>query len=81
ENGLKIHQDAKISRIDLEEGHSINYSTLSVNHGTYVMNITGEVLIDNNTIESRDAIGVYNTKQFSIKSKSNSQLLVIEVPM
>ncbi|WGD34386.1 pirin family protein [Olleya sp. YS] len=79
--GLKIHQDAKISRIDLDEGTSFTYQSLSKKHGTYVMNITGEVSVENNVLESRDAIGVSNTTDFSIQSKTPSQLLFIEVPM
>ncbi|RAJ16278.1 pirin family protein [Olleya aquimaris] len=81
EEGLKIHQDAKISRIDLDEASTFTYTSLSEKHGTYVMNITGEVSIDNNVLESRDAIGVSNTTEFSIQSITPSQLLFIEVPM
>ena len=81
DEGLKIHQDAKISRIDLNKDDDFSYKTLSKNHGTYVMNVTGEVSIENNTLESRDAIGVSDTKEFSITSKTDSQLLFIEVPM
>jgi len=78
---LKIHQDAKISRLDLSQSNSIQYSLLSDKHGVYVMNIHGEIVIYNETANSRDAIGISNTKDFNVIAKEDSQLLFIEVPM
>ena len=81
EDGLKIHQDAKLSRIDLKADESFIYNTKSDGHGTYVMVISGTVSIDNNTLQSRDAIGVTSTDRFSINTITEAQLLFIEVPM
>ena len=81
ENGLKIHQDAKLSRIDLEADQSFTYQSKSDNHGTYVMVMSGDVSIDNNLLQTRDAIGVTDTENFEIKTSTNTQLLFIEVPM
>lgn len=78
---LKIHQDVKISRIDLSKGESIEYSIKSTNHGVYIMNISGKIEIDNDILETRDAIGVSEINSFKINSKSDSELLFIEVPM
>tara|TARA_R100001377_G_C3191485_1_gene110800 strand:- start:663 stop:1382 length:720 start_codon:yes stop_codon:yes gene_type:complete len=81
EGSLKIHQDAIISRIDLEKGKTFNYQLKSNNHGVYVMNIFGHVTIENNTLDSRDAIGVSEADAFTIQSNQDSGLLFIEVPM
>ena len=81
EEGLKIYQDAKISRIDLNEGENYTYNTMSINNGSFIMTISGDAMIDDKHLESRDAIAITNTNNFSIKSKTNSQLLFIEVPM
>ncbi|WP_338733880.1 pirin family protein [Mangrovimonas cancribranchiae] len=78
---LKIHQDARLSRIDLEEGQTFTYNLKSDNHGVYIMTISGAIEINNNSLESRDAMGVYETKAFTIKANKNSELLFIEVPM
>lgn len=78
---LKIHQDAIISRIDLDKGKTYQYHLKSKNHGVYIMNIYGIVEIDNNIIETRDAIGISETDSFLVKSNDNSSLLFIEVPM
>lgn len=78
---LKIHQNAKISRIDLDQNQSFNYNLKSEAHGVYVMNIFGKVETENNTLESRDAIGISDTQSFKTTAKEDSSLLLIEVPM
>ncbi|MFC0605782.1 pirin family protein [Winogradskyella pulchriflava] len=81
ENSLKIHQDARLSRIDLSENETYNYKLKSENHGVYMMVISGEVNVEDKTLETRDAIGISETENFSIMSKPESELLFIEVPM
>lgn len=81
EGSLKIHQDAVISRIDLDENTSFEYKLKSENHGVYIMTISGSVLIDNTVLETRDAAGISETKSFTIKAEEDSSLLFIEVPM
>ena len=80
-DSLKIHQNAQISRIDLDDNSEYNYFLKSENHGVYVMVISGEVNIDNENLSKRDAIGISQTEEISIKAKSNCELLFIEVPM
>lgn len=79
---LKIHQDAVLSRIDLDKGQTFNYALKSENHGVYVMNIYGKLLIDDGkTLETRDAVGVSETSEFNIEALEDSSILFIEVPM
>lgn len=78
---LKIHQDVKLSRIDLMEGETFNYVLKSKKHGVYVMSISGKVEVENETIDTRDAIGLSQLETFKIISNTNSELLFIEVPM
>jgi hypothetical protein len=81
EGTLKIHQDAKISRIDLDKNSEFNYTLKSENHGLYMMVIAGEIDIENEISGKRDAIGISEVKSVQIKSKSTSELIFIEVPM
>ena len=81
DGSLKIHQDAIISRIDLDKGNTFSYSLKSLNHGVYVMTVFGEVVINENTLNTRDAIGISETDSFEIKPLDESSLLFIEVPM
>ena len=79
--GLKIHQDAQISRIDLSKNSEFTYQLKSKNHGVYMMNISGEVIIENEKLSQRDALGISDATVFSIEAKNNSELLFIEVPV
>ncbi|SNR61390.1 pirin family protein [Lutibacter flavus] len=81
EGSLTIHQNAKISRIDLDENTDFNYKIESEFQGVYVMVIDGEVQIDTETLTKRDAVGVEQTNNFEIKAIKKTQLLFIEVPM
>lgn len=80
-NGLKIHQDARLSRIDLDEGKTFKYDLKSERHGVYIMNISGNIAVDNQELSNRDALGVSKTTTFSIQANTNSELLFIEIPM
>ena len=81
EGSLKIHQDAILSRIDLDKNQVFKYHLKSKKHGVYVMIIHGNVAINDNTLKTCDAIGISQTEGFTIKTLNNSQLLFIEVPM
>jgi redox-sensitive bicupin YhaK (pirin superfamily) len=81
EGSLKIHQDANISRIDLDKDQNFKYHLKSKSHGVYVMTIHGNVTVNNSNLQTRDAIGVSETEDFEIKALDDSQLLFIEVPM
>jgi len=81
EGSLKIYQDAVISRIDLDKDKTFQYKLKSKNHGVYIMNIFGNVNIDNEIITTRDAIGISETDSFLILGNEESSLLLIEVPM
>jgi redox-sensitive bicupin YhaK (pirin superfamily) len=81
ESSLKIHQDAVISRINLDKDATFDYTLKSKNHGVYVMTIHGSVNIDGHNLSSRDAVGVSETESFKITTTDATELLFIEVPM
>ena len=81
EGSLKIHQDAVISLMNLDKNLKFEYRLKSKNHGVYVMNIHGNVTIDTNVLETRDALGISETETFTMHSNESSGLLFIEVPM
>ncbi|WP_066218788.1 pirin family protein [Formosa haliotis] len=78
---LKIHQDAKLSILDLDKDREFSYSLKSENHGVYVMLIHGKLKISDDVLETRDAIGISETKQFKVEAQADSSMLFIEVPM
>lgn len=78
---LKIHQDAVISRIDMDKDNSFEYQLKYSNSGVYVMNVYGNITLGSNTLGTRDAIGISETETFQVVANDNSGLLLIEVPM
>ena len=78
---LKIHQDAQISKINLAANSSYTYNLKSSHHGVYVMQVFGVSKIETTELQSRDAAGVSEVKDFKIESIEDSQLLFIEVPV
>ncbi|SFD06547.1 pirin family protein [Algibacter pectinivorans] len=81
EGSLKIHQDALISRIDLDKGQTFEYQLKSEDHGVYIMTIFGKHSINENELNTRDAMGISDTSSFKIETKEDSGLLFIEVPL
>jgi redox-sensitive bicupin YhaK (pirin superfamily) len=43
--------------------------------------IDGDVTVNGQTLNKKDAVGVYDTDSISIKADSNSEVLLMEVPM
>ena len=78
---LKIHQNAQLSRIDLEQDTSFTYQLKSSRHGVYVMMISGCVTIGKATLNQRDALCVSETTEFTINATEVTELLFIEVPL
>ena len=81
QNSLKVNQDVKLSRIDLDKGEKFNYKLKSDSHGVYIMNISGEIEASNKKLENRDALGISGTQDFTLNSNESSEVLFIEVPM
>lgn len=81
EDSLTIHQNAYISRIDLDENTNFKYQLNDEENGVYVLLIEGEIIINNEKLAKRDAVGIEQTNLFEVASTSKSQLLFIEVPM
>lgn len=81
ENALKIHQDARISRISIPEKASFTYSLSSPLHGAFVMLIDGNIEVDGADLNERDAVGLEGYDNVSLNAEENSDVLIIEVPM
>lgn len=78
---LKINQDALISRLDLSKGKQFEYRLKSDQHGVYMMLISGKTRFEEQEMEPRDALGVWDTDTFRIEATDTAEILFIEVPM
>jgi len=77
---LTIHQDAKISRVFLQENASIDYKLEESSYGVYLFIIDGEVIIEDENLDARDAISISEEQEIKIKAKRTAHVLCIEVP-
>lgn len=78
---LPISQQAYIYRSNLDANSSLDLKSKSSNHGFYVFVVDGAVQVADEDLGQRDAIGVYETDNVAVKAKSDSSLVIIEVPM
>jgi len=60
-DALTINQEAWIYRTTLEAGKELIHSLKSSGNGVYIFLLEGEVSIDSQTLQTRDALGIWDT--------------------
>jgi redox-sensitive bicupin YhaK (pirin superfamily) len=81
DEGVWIHQDAWFYLSDFDANFSKKLALQKEGNGFYIMNIEGEIEVNGEKLEKRDAIGIWETNEIQIKSNTNSRFLVMEIPM
>lgn len=79
--GLKINQQAYFSMIDLESETEAQYKLKNEKNGVYFFVINGQAEIADESLNTRDAMGVHGSGSIQISSKTESTILVMEIPM
>ena len=79
--GVWIHQDAWFSMGDFDQGVTQTYQLKDPNNGVYVFVISGKVVVNGNTLDTRDGLGVWDTKNFTMDVIDDAKVLLMEVPM
>ncbi len=79
--GVWIHQDAWFYLSDFDKDFSKKLSLKKEGNGFYIMNIEGEIEVNGEQLERRDAIGIWATNEIEIKANSNAKFLIMEIPM
>jgi quercetin 2,3-dioxygenase len=78
---LTINQNAYLHLGEFEAGRKIEYKLKSKNHGVYIFVIEGAATIEDENLQTRDAIGIWNLAKLTIELNEESKVLLIEVPM
>lgn len=81
DEGVWIHQDAWFHLGDFDGGKTVNYNLKRQGNGMYLMMISGKATINGQTINSRDAVGLWDTDKVAIETQEDSRFLMLEVPM
>lgn len=78
---LWINQDSWFTLGNFIKGHAADYDVKKQESGVYVFVIKGNVTINDISLEQRDGLGVFETEKLHITANSDTEFLLIEVPM
>lgn len=76
-----IQQNAYLSIIEATQQNDFDYTIKHKGNGVYFMVLEGDAQIHQQTLNTKDAIGVWDTEKVSLKATSQTRILAIEVPM
>jgi redox-sensitive bicupin YhaK (pirin superfamily) len=81
DGGVQIHQDAWFSLGKLDKDFSTEYKLKNTGNGVYAFVVEGSVSINGERLEKRDGLAISETGALKIKSDSDSELLLMEIPI
>lgn len=79
--GVWIHQNAWFSMGNFDKGVTETYPLNDANNGVYIFVISGKVVVNGNTLDTRDGLGVWDTKKVTMDVEEDAKVLLMEVPM
>ena len=79
--GVWIHQNAWFHMGHFDKGVTETYDLKDTSNGVYVLVLEGSVTINGNTLATRDGLGVWDTKSFTMDADEDARVLLMEVPM
>ncbi len=81
QDAVWINQDAWFSLANFEAGKNDEYFIRQMDNGVYVFVINGSVTINDTVLHERDGLGIWDIGSIKIEANTNTELLLIEVPM
>lgn len=80
-SALWINQDAWFVLGDWKKGTETTYTLHKKDNGVYVFILEGDVTVNGQSMKKRDGMGISNATEITIKTESDSKILLIEIPM
>jgi len=81
DKAVRINQDAWFSLVNASEGFTTTYHIHKEGNGVYAFMINGNVTINDQALEPRDGLGIWETSSLTIQADTDAEILLIEVPM
>ena len=81
DQGVWIHADAWFHMADIAEGKELSYALRNPASGVFVQLIEGEILVEGNELNGRDAVAFTGATEIGFRAAKKSKVLVLEVPM
>jgi redox-sensitive bicupin YhaK (pirin superfamily) len=79
--GVWIYQNAWFHLGQYDKGFRSHYSVKEKGNGVYAFILSGDVTINNQELKSRDGFGIWDVDKILLNADSNSEFLLMEVPM
>jgi quercetin 2,3-dioxygenase len=79
--GVWIHQNAWFHLADFDKGTTVDYQFKAKGNGLYIFDLKGDLKIDDQIINTRDGLGIWDTGSVKITAETHAEFLLMEVPM
>ncbi|BCY27436.1 hypothetical protein KK2020170_03040 [Flavobacterium okayamense] len=79
--GVWIHQNAWFYMGNFDKNFTTDYKVHDKKNGLYVFVLKGNIVVGEQNLKTRDGYGIWNFDSVIITSKSDSEILLMEVPM
>ncbi|MEI8073140.1 MAG: pirin family protein [Bacteroidota bacterium] len=80
-DAIFINQDAWFSLGNFSKDFSIDYQIKKPGNGVYAFVLSGNVVVNDQALEARDGLGIWDTDTIQFQASSDAEILLIEVPM
>jgi quercetin 2,3-dioxygenase len=81
DGGLWINQDAFFSLAKISANSELTYKLHKEGNGVYLFLLEGQLNVQDQILNRRDAAGISDANEFSVTAHTDSEVLAIEVPM
>lgn len=81
DEGVWIYQDAWFHLGKFDKDSSITYDLKKEGNGVYAFILSGKLTINGQELDTRDGFGIWDTKSLEIKTTTDAEILLMEVPM
>ncbi len=81
DSSLSIRQEAFIWVGSFDENTEVTYRVRRTGNGVYLFIVSGGATVDGETLEVRDAVGVWETDRINFSTEAGTTVLVFDVPL
>ncbi len=81
DDGTWIHQKAWIKMGKFEQDKELKLQVKDSKNGIYLLVVNGQITINNEILNNRDAIAISEFENIIFKTNTESELLFLEIPM
>ena len=81
DEGVWIHQDAWFNMGNFDSGIATEYKINKEGNGVYAFVLKGNVTINGQELNTRDAVGISGTDTLTIKANTDAEFLLMDIPM